>query len=557
MWDESRRSSFSSLSSDTTKRRSYSPGNRSSTKVLHTKSLPAINQSMMAAAIDSVKQEKSSYPTPKAAQERIEFLEKHVALLQEQLDKKNMPVKEYQTAIQNMSSHIDQFLSSRKTPIITVSDTKTKLHQLKEMIDNKGHTDDLLNFVQTWMTGIDSPNTVQGNVSKEKNQRLVEALQKLSKQQTQLKKKLKLVPKLEQQVAHLNTTMENMSKKHAKETDNLNRDLKDSREEISEAEQLLDDLRREMEIMLEEMDQVKQEREQYANSTQRLKEELGNIAQFDTSTHQGTGQELAAMEALLRESETQLDELEEVYNEQLTQIEKLREESRQFIDSQRTMQRDAARRSAIHESEVSALNLEKEELRKRLISSEKSVTDLQKKVKAAPQQDTELELVLRRTVAERDGQLAKLNVALEKKERQIEQIGASIDQRMKKELETRHSELVYELETRYKKESDIFKLQSTREIRTLSCQVGELESELELRERQEMDQQTQFIKAKLDKVTAEDELKSQTDDWTKTELELKQSIAKLEQKIETMENEALCLYSKSLNMAQKLGELED
>ncbi|KAI8882311.1 hypothetical protein K501DRAFT_285963 [Backusella circina FSU 941] len=509
----------------------------------------------MMAGVDQIK-EKSSYTTPQAAQERIEFLEKHVALLQEQLDKKNMPVKAYHTAIQNMSSHIDHFLSSRKTPIITVSDTKSKLHQLKEMMDNKGHTEDLLDFVQDWMTGIDSPNKVHENVSREKNMRLTEALQKLSKQHTELKKKLKFVPKLEQKVTHLNTMMDIMSKKHAKEIDNLRRDLKDSKEDSNEAEQLLDDVRREMEIMLDEMDQVKQEREQYASSSKRLKEELENIAQFnDTTTNEG--HELVAMEALLRESETQLDELEQAYNEQLTQIEKLREESRKLIDSQRIMQRDATRRIAIHESEVSALHLEKEELRKRVISSEKSVTDLQKKVKAAPQHDTDLELALRRTVAERDGQLAKLNVVLEKKERQIQQISTNVDQQLKKELETRHSELVYDLETRYRKESDIFKLETTREIRTLSCQVGELESELELRERQEMDQQTQFIKAKLDKVTAEDELKSQTEYWTKNELELKQSIAALEQKIQSMEKEALCLYSKSLNMAQKLGELEE
>lgn len=379
------------------------------------------------------------------------------------------------------------------------------------------------------------PLLVAAEGEKQRNTRLMEGLCRLSAQKKAAHHDAMKHTKM--RIAAVQEAFEKQKKQlrqHAQEK------LKDSKEEQMEMEQVVDDMRQEMEAMIEELNQSKQQRERFEQKTKRLQDDLK--AMHSSSTEDP---EFLALQSLLRESETQVDQLEADHQEQMDKLEQIQAE----------FTKEKARIHATHAHQVDALVLEKEELRARLIKAEQSVSMAQSR-KVVQVDNSELEEALRRTVAERDGELAKTRFELEKHQRHSEQLQKNNQRQMQLELNTRLNELETDLKAQCKKDVDTCQVQITRELRIMAGQMVELETELQDLERQHAQDVKAIEKHEQSLARLEKECKSKATLWQENESKLKSSLTIADQKITTLEKEALVLYSKNLELAQQLGELE-
>jgi chromosome segregation ATPase len=380
---------------------------------------------------------------------------------------------------------------------------------------------------------------------RQRNTRLVQALQRLSRQKYTACQTEKQANKLQ---------LIQMQSLHQAEKQTLKKQwqakIDASVEEQQEMEQVLDDMRREMETMLDELDQVKQQRERYQQKSTRLELDL-------KSTMSGVQDEDdPVLQNLLREAETRIDQLEADLEEQTIRISKLKQTSTKDLETIKS------RMSALHSQQVGALIAEKEELRSRLVKAERSAAEfalsveVENKKRAAKPHDSELEHALRRTVAEKDGELAKVQFELKKMQKQTEQLHTFAEKQMQRELKTRMEELESDLRSQYKKQFDANQVHLTRELRELSGQIVELEAELQGLERQHEQDMRLIDNSKKSQWSAEEKLDKKKKEWDTRETELKMSIVKADQKIISLEKETLVLYGKNLEMAKHLGELD-
>lgn len=379
------------------------------------------------------------------------------------------------------------------------------------------------------------------------NTRLVQALQRLSRQKYTACQTVKQASKL--QSIH-------MQSRHQAEKQKLKNQcqakIDASMEEQQEMEQVLDDMRREMEVMLEELDQVKQQRERYQQKSIRLEQDLKSTVSFGCPEDH----EDSVLQNLLREAETRIDQLEADLEEQTFKITKLKQSSTKDLEIIKS------RMSALHSQQVGALIAEKEELRSRLVKAERSSAELallievEKKKVVAKSHDSELEHALRRMIAEKDGELAKARFELEKMQKHTDQIQSFAEKQMKLELKARIEEMESDLSSKFQKQFDTNQVLLTRELRDLSGQIVELEAELQGLERQHEQDMRLIENTKKGQWSAEEKLSQKKKEWSMREEELKMSILKSDQRIISLEKEALVLYGKNLEMVKHLGELE-
>ncbi|KAI8094745.1 hypothetical protein BDF21DRAFT_448878 [Thamnidium elegans] len=459
----SRRSSFSSFSSHHT-----------TNKIAHRQSLPPPQR----------------YTTLKSAHERIEYLEDQIKTKRESNE----------TIVKGMSFQIDTFLknhtSKKRSDPLSYCSTDSSLdpvidtlNELKQLVaqHNLSITQDSLvsptkenqiifstQIIDDWIHSATQHKSKQDpqNVETAKYQKIVQDIQTLSQRHTLTKKKLQKV-----------TLSENKTKLKLQAQTKLNETIQQDKTEI---EQLLDEVRNEMEDMMEELHSVKLDRERYLEKSQRFETDLKDIKQNEEDA------DILALQGLLRESDALADQLEADYQDQIA-------------------------------SYVSKT----ESLKAQLKKAERSVAELSlvMEVQKRQQLSTEMEQALRRTLAERDGELAKIRFKLEKSSLQAEQMRAQQEKQMQLELNTRLEAVEVSLKNRYKKEADTFQLDISREVRELSGKIMELETELE-------------------------------DYYRQHEKDTKQS-TEAQQKVKVLEGEVLFLYGKNLELAQHLGELDE
>jgi hypothetical protein len=274
-------------------------------------------------------------------------------------------------------------------------------------------------------------------------------------------------------------------------------------QEKREMEQVVDEMQREMESMINEIDQLKQ---------------------IEDADEEG-------MKELLLES-----------TESLRSAELVNLELKQSLIKVKTTL----------EQQVEALAHEKEELRGRLIKAEQAATNNHQKL----QENTELEKVLQRAVAQREAETAKITYDLDKLQKQYKQLQETNEKRLQQEVQVRFDDLESQLKVKYKKEQDLFELQLSRDTRQLAGHITELELEIENADRQH-DQDMQLmnhIKKQFDSKTRQIQQREHL--WEKKESELKHIILNYDQKLISLEKEVLVLYSKNIELVGSLGELE-
>lgn len=353
-------------------------------------------------------------------------------------------------------------------------------------------------IIENWIYSATQHRTKQDlqNVE-QKHQRLAQAIQTLSQQHTSTKQELRKLQKIHASVArsHANTLQEK----------------KILHQDKQEIEQLLDEVRDEMENMMEELNQVKSDSERFEEKANRYELDLQSVDTEDDDF------QVVALRGLLREAETQVEQLQSDQQEQRLK----------------------------HASETKALQA-------KITQAQSSAAQVARIAasKKREQQSAEMEQALRRTVAERDGELAKVRFELEKSQRHADQMKAQRDKQMQLELNTRLEDLETDLQSQYKKISDNYRVQISRELRTLSGQIVELETELEGLERQHKHDLKRFT-------DAEDKLKRVQSSWETNQTSSKQTIHQLQGKVQVLEGEVLLLYSKNLELTQHLGELDE
>ncbi|KAL0140780.1 hypothetical protein V8B55DRAFT_1587640 [Mucor lusitanicus] len=582
-WDSSRRSSYSSISSA-----SYSFSTSHSLRIKHCKSLPPPNGDKHVL-----------YPTKEAAYKRIEWLEEQMRSSRQSNE----------AIVGSMSRSIQAFLDGRKVNDLeppsfknattgssssdsvlyttaATSDTDNKKsieqdqgssqhHAMRLMLDKLLELKDIVHkysgsltldpmpggtqsqqlhlstqTIEKWIDGVTEhkqstkqdlknvviPLLVATEREKQRNTRLMEGLCRLSAQKKAAHHDAMQHTKT--RIAAVQKAFEAQKKQlrqHAQDK------LNDSKEEQLEMEQVVDDMRQEMEAMIEELNQSKQQRERFEQKSKRLQDDLKAVQASSTEDP-----EFLALQSLLRESEAQVDQLEATYQEQMDKLEQIKSE----------FSKEKARIHATHAHQVNALVLEKEELRARLVKAEQAVSIAQSRKAVAQVNNSELEEALRRTVAERDGELAKTRFELEKSQRHSEQLQKVNQRQMQLELNTRLNELESSLKSQYKRDVDTYQVQLTRELRNMSGQMVELETELQDLERQHAHDVKIIDKHEQSLARLERDWKLKSTQWQEKEATLKASLLKADQKITTLEKEALVLYSKNLELAQQLGELD-
>lgn len=603
-WDSSRRSSYSSTCSA-----SYTFSTNHNSRIKHCKSLPPSNGDKHAL-----------YPTKEAAFKRIEWLEEQMKLSRQSNETtlKNMSHsiqtfmngrKEINCYDLEPASFKDNTCSSNMLYTTSNTDNKKavekdqgssqhhanrlvldKLVELKQIVDkyNVSLTLDQVqgkyllflfciltclqiytaddhnssgNNVQSeiyfstqtidkWIAGVTEhkqstkqdfknvliPLLVAIEKEKQRNIRLIKGLNRLSSQ-----KKAAHHDAIQQTKSRIVSLQTAFEKQKRSLRQHLQHKLEENKEEQAEIEQVVDDMRREMEIMIEELNQSKQQKERYEQKSKRYQDDLKALQQSPSSSNT-QDPDFLALQSLLRESEIQIGHLEANNQEQ---NEKLKQIKQDFA-------KEKSRIHSTHTHQVDALVLEKEELRTRLIKAEKSVSVVSRKVEI----DTELEQALRRTVAERDGELAKAKFELEKSQRHSEQLQKLNERQMQLEIDTRLNDLETSLKSQYRKDFDTYQVRLTREIRNMSGQLVELETELQALERQHLQDVKSIKQSEQQLSRLEKEWTLKSTQWQDEENGLKSILKDSDQKIATLEKEALILYGKNLELAQHLGELD-
>ncbi|KAI8360784.1 hypothetical protein BD560DRAFT_448917 [Blakeslea trispora] len=525
----SRRSSYSSFASSSF---NSSPGSL----IRHSKSLQ----------LDS-SDKATLYPTKKSAYDRIEFLEEQLRV-QRQLNE----------SILKKKSLKDGKGESGNTEVLSPMIIH-KLQEIKQLVadyhiefsQNKDHakafsiqnevsfsTQIIENWIQR-VTQLDISPTKQdlknvmipllhaAEIERNRNARLVEALSRLSQQKHTVSKTARKlnsrVMSLERETNQLKQKLTNIKQQH--------------KEESTEMELVIEDMRKEMESMIEELDQAKQQKDRLEEKLELLEKDLMDGLPEDR------------LHALQRESETRLEQLKLDNQEQVDRLNQALQERNKIIST--------------HTQQVEALKQEKDQLRSRLVQAERSAAEFdlliaveRKKNEQPSGSDKELEEALKRTLAERDAEIAKTNQELEKTKKQIDRVQQFNEKQIQREVDARLEELETQLRLAHKKDTDTYKLQISREVRELSGQLVEFEEELQALERQHLQDQQSIENAKHSQFSVEETMRIEKNNWERKEHELKMDITKAEQRIISLEKEVLLLYGKNLDMAMHLGELE-
>ncbi|KAI8974727.1 hypothetical protein BDB01DRAFT_838596 [Pilobolus umbonatus] len=492
----SRRSSFSSMASFNSNR--HELRHTSYRKTLARRSLPIKN-------------------------ERVTYLEQYVAQLERQLEENR-----YQQVFESMSKQIDQFVQSR--PVVeecitegngTFDDgTVYKLQQLKGMISQDSKQEEpihsqLIDYIDNWIS------TTAHKYTKEE----INALNRLSKDYNASKRKLRQLPRLEHQVQ---ATRVLIQQKKAENKD-LRLRLKESEADRNEIEQVLEDIRLEMEVMISEMNEMREERDRYQSKSDRLERDLIDMVENEED------EEMIALQGLLRESEVQVETLELEVVEQSIKINELTA----TVHRQEKIYKEEIED---YQEEVDLLNEEKGRLVNRLKSSERSLAELEllmevEKAKQRKSSDSTVsEHKLLVTITERDYELSELKLQIEKHQVEIQ----ALRNQYEIELQTRELEMKSQYEIEYKKQSDIYQVQHTREVRNMATALAELEAELEV-----MEEQKHHLLETIQQSQAQ-----------KRENELQSDLNQSKLTINQLEEEALILYKKNLTLAQQLSELD-
>lgn len=355
-------------------------------------------------------------------------------------------------------------------------------------------------MIENWISSATQHRTTKGvSQNVDKHARLAQALQTLSQQHTSTKRQLKTLQKRHTTLFRSHTQL---TTAHTL-----------LKQDAQEMESLLDDVRQEMEVMMEELEGVKSDRERHAEKAERLEQDL---RAFDTEEDEDDFQNMA-LRGLLREAETRIEQVELEAEVQRVQ----------------------------HAAETTAFKT-----KLALAQTSAAEVALKAAVQKRQAQSAEMEQALRRTVAEKDGELAKMGQELVKSQRAMEQLKKQGDQRMQLELNTRLDEMKIQLTSEHKKISDTYQVQISRELRTLSGQLVELQTEVEDLERQH----EQDVKRSQKE---EDRLKQVQVCLEVHQTKSQEAMDKLLDKIGVLESEVLLLYSKNLELAQHLGELDE
>lgn len=377
-----------------------------------------------------------------------------------------------------------------------------------------------------------SENVLKQDRLMKQNERLIQALNRLGKQHGQMKHKVR---RLERRALKL-------AEEKEREVQRYQTRLNKSTEDKAEAEQLLDDMRKEMEDMLEELDGVKQQSEQYREKASRLEEDIQNVVSSDQ-------QQQTAQDVLIREAKTRMVQLEQDLEDRKI---KMREIEQTFKKKKHNL-------SETHRLQVAALTSEKEELRQRLVKAEslaieyaKSLETEKKRIKV----DTELEHALRQSAAEKEKELARVRAEFEKSQRHVDQMKTFYDKQLERELKAREDDMKEKYELQFRRQADVYQVQITRELREMASSMAELEIELESMERQHAVDRNELEIVRKGQYKSDESLQSKIDHWKMTESQFESKIAVLEGRVISLEQEVLVLYSKNLELARQLGELE-
>ncbi|CAO3698577.1 unnamed protein product [Rhizopus stolonifer] len=380
-------------------------------------------------------------------------------------------------------------------------------------------TTQLLKLIENWIC-ITHENVLT------RNQRLMDALNRLAKQHGQTKRQLRQV---HQQMTRNKSDFETKRRLFKQELDQAS-------QERSEAEQLVDDIRREMEGMLEELEWAKQQQSQTDERTQRLEQDLLDLTEPPD-------------QIVLRERQIQIDQLQE-------QLEDREIKSREWRN---TVDKKNAILERRHGLEVAALNSEKEELRQRLVRAEQRSIEMAQLLEAEKRKiksDVELENALRRSAAEKERELVKVRSEFEKSQLKVEQMKTYYDKQLERELGAHKDDIKERLDREYRQQSDTLQVKITRELREMACQMAELEVQVENAERQQLSNLNALETLRRGNSKSDEATQYKLNHWNTIESELQSTIATLEGRVISLEKEVLVLYSKNLELARQLGELE-
>lgn len=394
----------------------------------------------------------------------------------------------------------------------------------------------LLKFIENWICVTQdkriSENVLEQDRLMKQNERLIQALNRLGKQHGQMKNKVR---QLERRALKL-------AEEKEREVQRYQARLNKSTEDKAEAEQLLDDMRKEMEDMLEELDGVKQQSEQYREKSSRLEQDIQNVISSDQ-------QQQTAQDVLVREAKTRMVQLEQDLEDRKIKMREI----------EQTFKKKKYNLSETHRLQVAALTSEKEELRQRLVKAELLATEYAKTLETEKKRikvDTELEHALRQSAAEKEKELARVRAEFDKSQRHVDQMKTFYDKQLERELKAREDDMKEKYELQFRRQADTYQVQITRELREMASSMAELEIELESMERQHAVDRNELEIVRKGQYKSDESLQSKIDHWKMIESQFESKIAILEGRVISLEQEVLVLYSKNLELARQLGELE-
>ncbi|KAI9020180.1 hypothetical protein CLU79DRAFT_756054 [Phycomyces nitens] len=373
----------------------------------------------------------------------------------------------------------------------------------------------------------------------------------------------------------------------------LNKSMTDSLEEKEEIEQTLDAMRSEMETMLEELEESRQETERFRDQANGLRADLDNLSKMDDENKSDH-----VLYLLQTEAQAQINEMEKETRRQDMVIKDLRNDLRtieglyrEAKQAKATQDKELGRLQSIRER-AAEVDIQRKTLEAKLFEAEKlkaeaelkeemvkaqskglqedfkktiaSLEDQLSKAKSelsafkpnnADDEASSIERALERAVAERDAELSKLQKTLEQTERKIINQEASYNTRQEQEKAAWKVLIEEQAVIDHQRELDIYKVQHSRDIRAMSCQIVDLESEIESLERRHSEESSHFAIVKREQLASEEKARLEKVEWITVERELRQSIVVLEQKTIGLEGETVRLYGKNLDLAHRLGQI--
>ncbi|KAI8373191.1 uncharacterized protein BYT42DRAFT_548165 [Radiomyces spectabilis] len=369
--------------------------------------------------------------------------------------------------------------------------------------------------------------------------------------------------------------------------DQLQSKLMNCQEEKDEIEQTLDVVQNEMKTMMEEMNEQKQDIARYQTEIEQLqdildKTKLNNhddtsvlklIQQHASQQTNNTQHANERLTAKIQDLENSLRTAQEKYQDMVHQHRKQKREVikvaelEQQISGYRKAHEEALKRS--HEAETKAAESElrtevaKAMAKRQLVEVQQQMATLQSKVdtktlQSAPtpnhRASSDMESVLQRTLAQRDAEIARLRKTMDQNERHAASREAARQEQLKRQQRTVEQEVTERMQHQFRQESDIYELQRSRELRQLACTVVELETELEIATQRHAEYMAHIRTLEKNQTKAEATLQQHQMKWKASEKELRNQILQMERKIIGLEEDAMRLYGKNLDLAHQLGK---